>query len=71
MLIITFGLSKNEMQIIRIFIFCAYYIADIAINYRLDGIEFQWGRDFPPFQTGPGAHPASCKMGTESFLGVK
>jgi len=22
-------------------------------------------------QTGPGAHPASCKMGTGSFLGVK
>ena len=29
------------------------------------------GRDFPPVQTGPGAHPASCKMGTGSFLGVK
>jgi hypothetical protein len=26
---------------------------------------------FPPVQTGPGAHPASCKMGTGSFLGVK
>jgi len=22
-------------------------------------------------QTGPGAHPASCKMGTRSFMGVK
>ena len=21
------------------------------------GIESPWGRDFPPFQTGPGAHP--------------
>jgi len=31
----------------------------------------RWGRDFPPVQTGPGAHPASCKMGTESFPGVK
>jgi len=28
-------------------------------------------RDFPPVQTGPGAHTASCKMGTESFPGVK
>ena len=27
----------------------------------------RWGRDFPPVQTGPGAHPASCKMGTGSF----
>jgi len=31
------------------------------------GIESRWGRDFPPVQTGPGAHPAYCKMGTGSF----
>jgi hypothetical protein len=45
----------------------------IANDYGLDGpgIESQWGRDFPPVQTGPGAHPASCTMGTGSFLGVK
>jgi hypothetical protein len=24
-----------------------------------------------PVQTGPGAHPASCTMGTESFTGIK
>ena len=35
------------------------------------GIESRWGRDFPPVQTGPGAHPASCKMGTGSFPGIK
>ena len=35
------------------------------------GIEYQWGRDFPPVQTGSGAHPASCKMGTGSFPGGK
>ena len=35
------------------------------------GIESRWGRDFPPAQTGPGAYPASCKMGTGSFPGVK
>ena len=34
-------------------------------------IESRWGRDFPPVQTGPEAHPASCKMGTGSFPGVK
>jgi len=28
------------------------------------------GRDFLPIQTGPGAHPASCTMGTGSFPGV-
>ena len=35
------------------------------------GIESQWEWDFPPIQTGPGAHPASCKVGTGSFPGVK
>ena len=35
------------------------------------GIESQWGRDFLPIQTGPGTHPASCKMGTGSFPGIK
>jgi len=34
-------------------------------------IESPWERYFPPVQTGPGAHPASCKMGTGSFPGVK
>ena len=37
----------------------------------LSGIESRWGRDFPPIQTNPGAHSASCKMGTASFPGVK
>ena len=35
------------------------------------GIKSWWGRDFLPVHTGPGAHPASCKMGTGSFPGVK
>ena len=35
------------------------------------GIESRWGRDFPPFQSGSGAHPASCIMGTVSFPGVE
>jgi hypothetical protein len=45
----------------------------IATDYGLDGpgIESRWGRDFPPVQTGPGAHPASCTMGTWSFPGIK
>jgi len=45
----------------------------IATNYRLDGLGSNPGRerDFPPVQTGPETHPASCKMGTGSFLGVK
>ena len=45
----------------------------IATRYGLDGlgIETQWGPRFSaPIQTGPGAHPASSTLGTESFLGV-
>jgi len=35
-------------------------------------IESQWGARFSaPVQTGPAAHPASCKMGTGSFPGIK
>ena len=43
----------------------------ISTDYGLDGpgIEFRWGRDFPPVQIGPGTHPASCKMGSDSFQG--
>jgi hypothetical protein len=39
----------------------------IATRYELDGpgIESRWGARFSaPVQTGPGAHPASCTMGT-------
>jgi hypothetical protein len=46
----------------------------IATDYGLDGpgIESRWrGRFFAHVQTGPGAHPASCKMGTGSFPRVK
>ena len=35
------------------------------------GIESRWERDFPPVQIGPGTHPASCKIGTGPFPGVK
>ena len=31
------------------------------------GIESRWERDFPPVQTGPGAHHASFTMDTRSF----
>jgi hypothetical protein len=44
----------------------------IATDYGLDGpgIESRWERDFPLVQTGPGAHPTSCTVGTGSFPGV-
>jgi len=34
-------------------------------------VKCRWGRSFPPVQTDPEAHPASCKIGTLSFSGVK
>jgi len=45
--------------------------SSVGITAGRSGIESRWGREFPPVQTGPGAHPASCKMGTGSFPGVK
>jgi len=34
-------------------------------------VESRWGRNFPPAQTGPGAHPAFCAMGAGFFPWVK
>jgi hypothetical protein len=45
-----------------------------ATGYGLDGpgIKSRWEARFSaPVQNGPGAHPASCTMGTGSFLGGK
>ena len=48
-------------------------VVGIATGYELDGPGIEsWWEGFPsPVQTGPGAHPASCTMGTGSFPGVK
>jgi hypothetical protein len=49
-------------------------VVGIATGYGLvcSGIEFLWEARFSaPVQAGPGAHPASCTMGTESFLRVR
>jgi hypothetical protein len=46
----------------------------IATGYGLDGpgIESRLEARFSaPVQTGPGAHPASCTIGTGAFPGVK
>jgi hypothetical protein len=45
----------------------------IASNYGLDGPGSNpgGGRDFPPIQTVPGAHPDSYTMGTGSFPGLE
>ena len=49
-------------------------VVGIATGYGLHGpgIESRWEARFStPVLTGPGAHPASCTMGTGSFPGVK
>jgi len=43
---------------------------DIAAHVYIY-IYSRWGRNFPPVQTSPGVQQASCKMGTDSFPGVK
>jgi len=46
----------------------------IATGYGMDGpgIESRWrARFYAPVQTGPGAHPASYRMGTKTFPGVR
>jgi len=66
----VFRLRKNILRIIlgcKSGDSCRYLFKELKIYM----IESRWGRDFSPVQTGPGAHPASCKMGTGSFLGVK
>ena len=58
-------------------VFCRYCGPGCSVGIATElragrsGIESRWGRDFPPVQTGPGPHPASCKMGTGSFPGGK
>jgi hypothetical protein len=37
----------------------------------IDTVVCDLARFSAPVQTGPGAHPASCTMGNESFPGVK
>jgi hypothetical protein len=49
-------------------------VVGIATGYGLDGpgIKSRWGGRFSALvQTGPGAHPASCTMGTGPFPGGK
>jgi hypothetical protein len=44
----------------------------IVTGYGLDGPGIRVESRFSaPVKTGPGAHPASCTMGTGSFPGVK
>jgi hypothetical protein len=47
------------------------YVERIHVNKWEQLKNSRWGRDFLPVQTGPGAHPASCKMGNGSSPGVR
>jgi hypothetical protein len=50
----------------------ACLVHDSSVGLDGPGIESWLGARFSvPVQTGPGAHPASCTMGTGSFAGVK
>ena len=67
-------IPKTVLQDTSIFVqFCCTLIKgkNKVIVILVGGIESRWRRDFLPVQTGPGAHTASCKMGTGSFPGVK
>ena len=61
---------KKTFHTVHLFLI---YIYNVATDYGLDclGSNPRWGRDFLPILTGPGAHPASCTMGTGYFPGVK
>ena len=43
---------------------------NVFISGYLHNVTSRCRRVFPPVQTGSGAHPTSCKMGTGSFPGV-
>jgi hypothetical protein len=45
----------------------------ITTRYGLEspGIESRWGEIFRTYPARPGAHPASCTMGTGSFPGLR
>ena len=73
--IFIYIITPTNPHIISIKLYYLYLTRrDISVGkatlYGLDGpgIEIQWGARFSaPVQTGPGAHPASCTMGTGSF----
>ena len=72
------GLFRPVMGLLYIYILFGNVYgpsSSVAIATELragrSGIESRWGRGFPPVQTGTGAHPASCKVSTGSFPGVK
>ena len=78
LLVLTVALDRVKSSVIRSFIvrpdvkYGPGSSVGIATDYGLDGpVSNPGGTRFSLIQTGPGAHPAPCKMGTGSFPGVK
>ena len=61
--------TLNKIYYCHLYIYIYIYIH--WLRSERFGIEFRWGRDFPPVQTGPEAHSASCTMGIGSLPEVK
>ena len=71
---LSFGLTPPKFPQVLLKYMRMYSSVGIATGYGLDRLEIEsrWGARFSaPFQTGPGAHPASYTMGTGSFPGGK
>ena len=49
----------------------AQSVSRLTTGWTVRGSNQVWVSFSIPVQTGPGAHPVSCKMGTGSFPGVK
>jgi hypothetical protein len=59
------------MCIVLVYILQLYYNAQrLATGWKVRGSNPGEARFSAPIQTGSGAHPASCTMGTGSFAGV-
>ena len=67
------GKSYSEQgRILCMYCYIVYFVGYCITNSGWQsGDRIPVGRDFPPVQTGPGAHPPSCTMGTGFFPGVK
>jgi hypothetical protein len=79
--LLSFSLQNDSFSNLTYFLLSEPFIfmgrdisVSIATRYGLagPGIESRWGARFSaPVQTDPGAHPASCTMGTGSYPGAE
>jgi hypothetical protein len=64
------GHERVELYLLRLWA-VAQLVQQLAMGWTVWGSNPGGVRFSTPVQTGPGAHPASCTMGTGSFPGVK